>query len=317
MAMHTRRELLRTSLLAGGALCTPRVLAQVSTGTRTLVAGRYAVAVGGGIAGIESFQILSQPPPTTTKLAAPTAVPAPAAIAGRAGTVTAINPAALQSLPPYRFSFGIAWDGISQPIANWVVGAVNHAPSLQDGSFYVADFNGTILSQDDWTGGVVSQVTWPGCEVTSTAAAFPVITVDAATMTRRKYNGPLNVSKLGATRQRYWRACDFVVSSSVNINTSGIASVSPLTLVPTVYGGTVALGYDVAAAGPTALAPFQTAAMQAGVLPMPGLSTDLVIRYGPSTGWGITLRNCRVLSVNSASPRSVVNMSYADASLTL
>ncbi|HYL00358.1 MAG TPA: hypothetical protein VEU78_04135 [Steroidobacteraceae bacterium] len=327
MPMHTRRELLRTSLLLGGALCAPRnALAQL----RSYTAGRFALFVGGTPAFIDAFQMLTQPAATQPSSSVPAAVSAPAVAPAAPSVVAATSPVvrvpttvvgASQLPAAYQFSVSSSvWFGGSQSLANWVAGAVNHLPSLQNGSVCNYDFNYRQVTRDDWTAGAVSQVIWPGCEATSTAAASPVITVDAATMRFSIGDGSAFPGTLLGPKAKNFRACDFLVTSNVNINAAQIASVSALTLAPSVYAGTVAFGYNTGAQPAMVLAPFATALQTGGML-ISGQSTDITIAFltpaRTATLAAITLRDCRVASVNNVSPRALVTMNYADASLSV
>lgn len=330
MVMHTRRELLRTSLLMGGALCAPRIAgAQVS-----YTAGHFALLVGGSPVFIDSFQILTQPAAMQPSTTAPAAVSAPAVASTATSATATLNPAVRPlvsatasqlSVPqvsvPYRFSFSsTAWFGGSQALANWVAGAVNHLPTLQDGSYCAYDFDYRQVSRQDWTAGAISQVTWPGCEATATTAAFPVITVDAATMRWVKGDGSALPGILSGPKQKSWRACDFRVTSNAFINAAQIASVSALSLAPSVYAGTVAFGYNTNPQPAILLAPFATALQRGGML-ISGQPTNIAIELLTpgltATLATVTLRDCRVASVNNASPRAVVTMNYADAALSV
>ncbi|HET7757057.1 MAG TPA: hypothetical protein VFK87_07365 [Steroidobacteraceae bacterium] len=328
MPMHTRRELLRTSLLLGGALCAPRVIA--ATQSYWTSPGRFALFVGANPAFVDSFQILTQPAPMQPLRTTPTAASAPAVASSATSTLASTSPvvrppttivAASQLRAAYQFSFSsTVWLGGSQSLASWVAGAVNHSPSLQDGSVCSYDFNYRQVAREDWTAGAISQVIWPGCEAASTTTAFPVITVDAATMRWVKGDGSSIPGTLLAPKQKYWRTCDFRVTSNVNINAAQIASVSALTFAPSAYAGSVAFGYNTGAQPAMVLAPFTTALQTGGML-IAGQSTDIAIAFLTpgltATLATITLRDCRVASVGNVSPRAVVTMNYADASLSV
>lgn len=327
MAMHTRRDLLRTSLLLGGAVYAPRAFAQVTATPRSYTAGRFAVLVGGSAVAVESFNILAEPPVASKGLsAAPPAMAAPAVAAPRASALAATNQAVKvpasgpsQLHLDYVLSMSLPWNGVIRAIANWVAGAVNHVPSLLDGTFCSADFTYKAAECIDWSSGVIAQVTSPACEATSTARALPTIIFDSATLHWRPGGGADMRGKFTQIKQKSLRACDFLVTSNANINASQIASVSALTLAPTVYGGTVAFGFNSGFSlpgMPTVLTPFQ-AAVQAGGMMMRGQSTDIAIQYGLAPGVSITLHDCRVASVNNGPPRPTVTMSYADASLSI
>ena len=327
MAMNTRRELLRTSLLLGGAFCAPRI----AGAQRSYSVDRFVLFVGGSPAFTNSFQILTQPAATQPSTAAPATVSAPAVATVARSAVAATGPvvrppttivAASQLPAAYQFSFSSTVSlGGSPSLANWIAGAVNHSPSLQDGSCCAYDFNYKAVSRVDWTAGAISQVIWPGCEATSTTTALPVIRVDAPTMhwlTGDVCSFP--VTLLGPKQSGPWRACDFRVTSSVNINAAQIASVSALTLAPSVYAGTVVFGFNAGAQPAILLAPFATALQTGGML-IPGLSTNIAIEFLTpgltATLATINLRDCRVAGVNNASPRAMVTMNYADASLSV
>lgn len=326
MAMHTRRDLLRHSLLLGGTLCTPRWAAC----QRSYTAARYLLLVAGDAAFVGSVQTQSAPPPAAPRTAAPaTALPstmAPAQTTSslinpvmKAPTITGANQ--LQVANQITFTLEL---GASQPIDTWVAGAVDHTPVLQDGSICALDFNYQLIQRTDWTGGAIAQVIWPACDVTSTAAVFPAIFINAATLhytTAGAGSSPINPTQIASKSniKNYWRACDFLVSSNANINPAQIAGVSALTLVPAVYGGTVSFGYYFgfnAAAAAAALAPFQAATQTGGML-LAGQSTDIAIQYGLRPLPRITLRGCRVASVSNVLPTSVVTMNYADALLSV
>jgi len=333
MAMHTRRDLLRTSLLLGGALSAPRIWTATTSG---YTPDRHVVLVAGGAAFIDSVATVFAPAPAPAPAArAPAVAVAPATAPARTNTPTAINPAvqgpissaASRLRVANQISFALPCVGVGQPIANWLAGAVNHVPSLQDGSACTLDYNYKLLERYDWTGGSISQVTWPVCDGGSIALAGPVITVLAGTLSVQAYPrssaGPSPVPPALLTvlsSQKYWRASEFLVTSNANIDLSRISSVSALTLAPAAYAGTVALVNE-----KTRSLPFY-AALRAGGMLIPGQSTNIAIQYGAAPGVSVTLRNCLVASVmpipikrgvGEQIERTVATLNYADASLNI
>lgn len=332
MAMHTRRDLLRTSLLLGGALSAPRIWAATTAANLGYTAARRVVLVAGGAAFIDSVATVFAPAPAAVR--APAVAAAPATAPARTNTPVAINPAVQSPISAApsglraanQISFALPCGGVGQPIANWLAGAVNHVPSLQDGSVCTLDYNFKLLERYDWTGGSISQVTWPVCDASSVAPAGPVITVLAATLSVQAYPGssagpsPVPPALLTVlSSQKYWRASEFLVTSNANVDLSRISSVSALTLAPAAYAGTFTLVNE-----PSRSLPFY-AALRAGGMLMPGQSTNLAIQYGAAPGVSVTLRNCLVASVvpfnqqanGETIVRTVVTLNYADASLSI
>lgn len=331
MAMHTRRDLLRNSLLLGGALQAPRIWAAVN---RAYTPNTQVLLVAGGAAFIDSVAPVFAPAPAAA--APPLAVAAAPAVAPvRTGTLAATNPAvqsslstAASQLQANQISFILPCAGVSQPIATWVAGAVNHAPSLLDGTACALDYNFRLLQRYDWTRGSISQVAWPGCDASSAAPAAPWITVRAVTLSAQTYSAasgaasPVPPALMSTLRSPgYWRACDFLVTSNANIDFSRIFSVSPLTLAPAAYAGTFSFVEE-----ESRILPFEAALRTGGML-MPGQSTNIAVQYLSSdrtaTFASVTLRNCLVASVagQNIGPggetvrRFVATLNYSDASL--
>ena len=321
MAIHTRRDLLRNSLLLGGTLCAPHIWAATGT-VRNYAAGHQILLVRGGTAGIASLISTRMAPTTLTAAPAPPKVPAM--------TVAPAVAARLQSMaiaPPETntVQFALGWN-MSPPVVDWLTGAVNHVISSQDGSVVTMDYDYKVTQTLDWTAGSIAQVIWPGCAAASHDTPNPVITVQAATLRYRPgdHRPMPGYSPPGKTAGKAWLRANYRVTSNTNIDLTTVASVSDLLFVPTSYGGAVTLSLGFGRERPDLLGPF-TAALQAGGALVPGQSTDITIQYlDPglvNALASVTLHNCRVISVGPGSlglvPNTAVAINYADASLSI
>lgn len=325
MAMHTRRDLLRNSLLLGGALHAPRIWAAVNRG---YTPNTHVLLVAGGAAFIDSVaSVFARAPAAAAP--PPALATAPAVASVRAGTLAAASTVAGQ-LQANQISFTLPCTGVSQPVATWVAGAVNHAPSLLDGTACTLDYNFRCLERYDWTRGSISQVAWPGCDASSAALVAPLISVRAVTLTAQTYSAasgvasPVPPALMSTLRSPgYWRAADFLVTSNANADFSRVARVSPLTLAPAAYAGTFSF-----VEAESRILPFE-AALRAGGMLVPGQSTNIAVQYlSPDrtmTFASVTLRNCLVASVvpqkveanNETIMMFVATLQYSDASLSI
>jgi hypothetical protein len=308
MVIHTRRDLLRTSLLVGGALSAQRLAG--ACGVRRFTDAHYVLFVAGNAVAVESVtstQIAPVPAPVRTpgpvSLAPPTvaSVQAPARTLAPSGLVP-------QTTAPFAYQLSFALGTLTSPIASWVSGAVNHVLSPQNLTLRVYDFNYRGVAATDWTGAVIAQVLWPACDATSTAIAAPVVTVQAVTQHEGPDSSPypFPLKGMGPAPFRL-SANDFRVTLSANVFPAPIVSIGALTLLPATYSGAVALGFNVGP-DPIAMTRFE-AALQARQV------TDITIQYGNLAT--VTLRNCYVANVTGVLASPTVIMNYADASLSI
>ncbi len=227
----------------------------------------------------------------------------------------------IQASNPSQLQLAIAWR-LPKPLAEWMGMAIAHKASRQQGRVLVLS-QSTQLTEYTWADGVVTQVQFPACDATSSAVAYPTLTVQARTLTAKQgapqpvgWGGPLAV----------WHQLNFQVGSNASsVDFRRAAAVSPVTLAPGVRGGTVAVVLDFGTERPDLVTPLVNAVAAGGQL-LADQSTDITVQYlqrNRSVLSTVTLRGCRLTAVMPTPPqpagrvgRTTLTFVFTDASFS-
>jgi hypothetical protein len=274
----------------------------------------YFLSVGGVGTPFDSLLDMQQTAPAATQMSMPKA---------RLRSPMGLQPSGPAPAAQFRITMG--WNPV-KPVADWLVAAIAHAPTLQNGSLVITDASLNVRAFYNWSAGSISRIDLPVCDASSPAVASPILTIQAASLTQTNATGPLT-GNWGVNARRGWRQQDFRVTSTAPIDAAltRTRSVSGITLAPNIRGGTFDISMGFGPDRPDLMGPF-THALQSGGLLLPDRTTDFTLHlFTPDLREVATvmLHDCRVLRMNTipaatgATVTTVVTMGFAEASLVI